>query len=297
MTHTVKLTAANGANMTFHPEQGGIASSLQWPDAKGQLREWLYWPQHFETKCTSGMGGGWPFCFPICGRLARVGEPGMYLYRGRQYQLDMHGFAYQLPWQVIAQETNQLTLQLVASDRTRDSYPFEFELTLAYHLHEKGLQVDMRVHNHDEKPMPYHAGFHPYFATPADKTGITLDFDAHSRLLYNKDLTDIRGTTEPLATPVDITEPAVNESLHRLADEPVVAMRYPNGQQLQLSIIGHTHPHLFEYLQLYHDPQKPFFCIEPWMGHPNAINTINAMHWLSPGQTDHATLVCWLKNK
>ena len=41
------------------------------------------------------------------------------------------------------------------------------------------------------------------------------------------------------------------------------------------------------YLQFYTMADKPFFCIEPWMGHPNALNALTGAHWLAPGEVTH----------
>ena len=105
----------------------------------------------------------------------------------------MHGFAYQLPWQVIERATDRLTLRLASNSQTRTSYPFEFELSLTYRLSKRGLQVEMQVHNTGDKSMPYHAGFHPYFAAPENKTGMSLDFKSANRLVYNTILCDSNG--------------------------------------------------------------------------------------------------------
>ena len=37
---------------------------------------------------------------------------------------------------------------------------------------------------------------------------------------------------------------------------------------------------------------QPFFCVEPWMGHPNAMNTVAGVHWLAPGGSVRGVFSC-----
>ena len=49
---------------------------------------------------------------------------------------------------------------------------------------------------------------------------------------------------------------------------------------------GIDDPSFFSYVQLYTIPEQPFFCVEPWMSFPNAMNTVSGVRWLQPGQTE-----------
>ena len=65
---------------------------------------------------------------------------------------------------------------------------------------------------------------------------------------------------------------------------------FPEGLRLNMSVVGRNDPDLFRFLQLYHISKEPFFCIEPWMSYPNAINSLDGMRWLAPGAVDRAVL-------
>jgi galactose mutarotase-like enzyme len=47
---------------------------------------------------------------------------------------------------------------------------------------------------------------------------------------------------------------------------------------------------MFPYVQLFTETKKPFFCAEPWMAFPNAINAVSGARWLQPGKSDKAIL-------
>lgn len=38
------------------------------------------------------------------------------------------------------------------------------------------------------------------------------------------------------------------------------------------------------------DDQAPFFCVEPWMGPPNAPENRLGLHWVQPGMTEKFTV-------
>jgi len=277
--------------MTFIPELGGLATSLQLLDTQRNPQELLFLPKSFEPKKYKGVSCGWPFCFPVCGRLQRDGKKGVYLYEGKRYKLpELHGFAQHEPWQVLDHSQDRISLRLIDNERTREQYPFAFELVLSYHINDHELRCEMAVVNRDEKPMPYYAGFHPYFLVEGDKQKAFIEFEGKSGWQYNKGLTDIVGERSLFETPIAITAEAVNESLTELAEDKTIRLSLPNGQRLEMSVIGRDNPNLFRFLQLYHRPDEPFFCVEPWMSYPNAINSVEGARWLGPGETDRAVL-------
>ena len=292
---TMSIRSANGQNQaTFMPEKGGLCTSLIMADPvkKGEGRELLYLPQSIDLETYPKLGVAWPFCFPICGRLNRNGES-VYLYHHQRYSLNIHGFSHGLPWEVLSHGADHITLQLKASRTTREHYPFEFEVQLAYQITDKQFLCTQTVVNHGKNAMPYYAGFHPYFwIDPAryQKADVVLNALPLKRLKYNENLTDIVGEKALFSLPIAITEPEVNESLLFLGHDRKVQLRFPDHSTLEMAVEGVTDPAMYPYLQLYHIPSEPFFCIEPWMGHPNAMNTANATRVLLPEASETAQL-------
>ena len=70
---------------SFVPELGGVGCSIIMPH-QGKSRELLYLHDNFWEKDLQDLRGGWPFLFPICGRLEL-----------KEYQLPIHGFAPYIP--------------------------------------------------------------------------------------------------------------------------------------------------------------------------------------------------------
>lgn len=277
----------------FVPEYGGMISSIQMGD-----RELLYLHDTFWQKEVTDLRGGFPFCFPVVARLKRQEKKGVYLYDGKQYELPIHGFSWFEPWSVENQSRDQLTLILRDNERTQKMYPFKFEIKLRYEITHNKLICHQSYVNLSDKPMPYYAGFHPYFqvAKPgAGKSEVTFNYHPTRRFVYNSDYTDIVGETSLFALPAKITDPNVNEQLTRVGENKEATLHYRSGDVLHMVAEGVEDPDLFPYIQLYTIPDEPFFCIEPWMSYPNAMNSVQGVRWLAPGQSEHGLFKLWLE--
>jgi galactose mutarotase-like enzyme len=106
------------------PERGGIVT--RW---RVQGQEIFYLDVPRLTDPTLTVRGGIPILFPICGNL----PANTYTLNGQSYTLKQHGFARELPWEVVDQATDDrasITLSLTSNDQTRAVYPFDFQLLL-----------------------------------------------------------------------------------------------------------------------------------------------------------------------
>ena len=281
---------------TFVPEWGGMMVSLQvyWQE---QWRELLYLHDDFAERRLVDLPGGGPFCFPVCGRVSRNNQSGLYMYDAKPYHLSIHGFAWQQAWQVLEKTTDRVLMQLRSNKTTLQQYPFQFEVTLDYQLTENGLSCRQCYRNCGETVMPFQAGFHPYFLTPPvestedstyTKQDVRLTCHSTRQLIYNNDLTDIVDSKHSAATDQSISAPDLNERLVMLSDDHNVQLHFPDGFQITMNVAGDDS--FFSYLQTYTIPDKPFICIEPWSGFPNAINTSSGMCYLPAHTEKHAVL-------
>jgi len=271
----------------FIPEYGGMISSLQM-----QGRELMYLTDIFYDQEANDLRGGLALCFPVVGRLKWQNELGAYHYNDSVYHLPIHGFSWLMPWSVKAQSRDQLTLTLSDNERTHEMYPFKFEIQLHYEIAHNKLICRQSYKNLDDKPLPYYAGFHPYFRVEKSEdnnSDVTLNYNPMRRFLYNPDYTDILREMPLFNLPSRITNPDLNEQLTQLGQIKVVTLQYQNGDSLHMTAEGVEDPNLFPYIQLYTVPDEPFFCVEPWMRYPNAMNRED-VRWLSPGQSEHGML-------
>lgn len=152
--------------------------------------------------------------------------------------------------------------------------------------------------NHGDRPMPYYAGFHPYFATTPPGQGknhVILNFHPERRFRYNQRLTDLVGEQPLLHLPSPVTNPEIHEQLMKLGEDKECHLIYPDQDVIMMAAEGVEDPDLFPYVQIYSPADQPFVCVEPWMSYPNALNSIEGVRWLAPGQSEHGVLRLWLE--
>lgn len=288
MQYTIQ-SQSRKTRMSFVPRLGALGTSLI-VNVKGKERELLYFPKGWTMETHPKMCGGFPFIFPICGRLSRKDGEARYLYDGQTYEMPIHGFAHRLPWELIECKDDRITMRLRESEFSLKEYPFAFEIILEYEVRENEVICRHSYKNTGDKVLPYYGGFHPYFLMPAAKDKIELNYKPKHQMVYNSNLTDILGTKTPFKTPCLVSTPELNESLAELGDNKNVSLRFPDGSGFVMRVSAEDDPNFCPFVQLYHIPDAPFLCIEPWMGHPNAMNTVGAVRCLAPQAMDEGVL-------
>ncbi len=290
-THDEIIIKSKTSSASFSPHHGGMMTSLIMQAPEGS-RELLYFVPDYQFNNHQGMNGGAPFCFPICGRLLNS----QYQYQGKTYHMNIHGFAYQMPWEVLNHHDHTISLCLRDNDTSLAQYPFHFEIMLTYEIKDNELICRQSYKNTGTAPMPYYAGFHPYLKLPFNKEDIFLEYHPQKRLQYNSDLTDIIGDAPRFATPTNLLLPELNESLVMMSQNKKIYLKFPDHTQLEIEAEGVEESNLFAYTQLYHRIDEPFLCIEPWMNFPNSMNHKDAVRLLAPGATEHGVFRLALKS-
>ena len=283
-----------GTKAEIIPDMGAAISSLR---INGH--ELLFLQPWFWDKSSDRTRGGLPFLFPACGRLERNGQAGLWYWKHHLYRMQPHGFAMRMPWAVTRfNQADSLALELHDTPETREQYPFAFSVELVFRVEPGAFFIEQTYTNTGTDEMPFSAGFHPYFLTPPPGQGkekTLIRFQSHQRLLYNTSLTDLQGVAPPHNMPASAADAKINESLNLVNENNVVRLELPNGPTICIQAQGAKDPAMFHYIQLYTAPDQPFFCIEPWTGHPNALNSVWGTRRLAPGTEEKALLRIWLE--
>src|SRR5438477_11304850 len=168
--HTLKDDA--GALLEVVPARGGIISRFE---VGG--KPVFYLDRESLNDETKNVRGGNPVLFPICGPLV----DNKVELEGRTYSMKQHGFARNLPWSVTDTKTGpdeaSITIHLESSPTTHEQYPYDFSVDYTYRLRPGSLRIDQTYENRSSRPMPFYAGFHPYFTAP-DKHAVELSVAA-----------------------------------------------------------------------------------------------------------------------
>jgi galactose mutarotase-like enzyme len=249
------------------PERGGIVT--RW---RVQGQEIFYLDVPRLTDPTLTVRGGIPILFPICGNL----PANTYTLNGQSYTLKQHGFARELPWEVVDQATDDrasITLSLTSNDQTRAVYPFDFQLLFTYTLEGNKLIAHQRYVNHSDSPMPFSAGFHPYFQV-VDKAQLEVDIPA-DRLLDQPTKSE-----QPFDGTFDFERDEIDVAFTNLSRHSASITDRAQGFRLTLAQSDE-----FSMIVFWTVKGKPFYCLEPWTAGRNALNTGERLLSLAPGDS------------
>ncbi len=210
-----------------------------------------------------------PVLFPIVGKL----KEDKYYHQGQHYSLNQHGFARNMEFEFIEEETASLSCRLLPTPETMKAYPFKFELIIHYRLIENSIQIDYQVKNNDTKLMPFSIGAHPAFALNWGKNDRVEDY----YLTFEK--------AETIDTVHLDSDSLLSDETERvLTNESVIPLRADmfnrdalillKLQSEKVSLCSHLHKRKvtvefkdFPYLGIWAKPAAPYVCIEPWHGY------------------------------
>jgi galactose mutarotase-like enzyme len=262
------ILSTETARLEVVPERGGVITSWQVND-----REMLYLDAERFSDPTLSVRGGIPLLFPICGNLPND----TYTLQGQAYTLAQHGFARNLPWEVSDQTTDadsvSLSVSLKSNAETKVGYPFDFELTHIYTLRGNTLEMVFRHTNHAERSMPFSTGIHPYFAV-SDKSMLKVTLPSHE---YK-----IKGGSEVYAFSgsFDFTQKEIDFAFINLKAQTATVNDL--GQNFTLTM---TYDKAYTTLVFWAVKGKDFYCLEPWTGPRNAMNTGENLLTVAPGES------------
>ena len=249
-TYTITDETSN-SQIEVVPERGGIIT--RW---RVQGEEILYLDEERFANPELSIRGGIPILFPICGNL----PDNTYTYKGKQYTLKQHGFARDLPWGVDS-SGEEFVIKLNSADQTRLVYPFDFQLVFTYKIQGNLLEIHQEYTNLSPEPMPFSAGFHPYFAI-ANKNQLELDIPAQAyQNQITKEIHTFNGTFDFGVDEIDVAFKEITSQSAAVTDR---------DRQLKLTLDS---DHIFSTLVFWTVKGKDYYCLEPWTAPRNAINT------------------------
>ncbi|RSU00719.1 aldose epimerase [Vagococcus vulneris] len=221
-----------------------------------------------------------PVLFPIVGRL----KNDSYTFNEKEYQLEQHGFARDMTFEVIEKTASSVVFVLQSNKTTLSKYPFSFELMIRYQLNETMLSVEYQVNSLDNEIF-FGIGGHPAFNVPL-VSGTTfedyyLDFyPSKSRtVLPLKDsfINLDRATLAQTNTNIVVTRDLFKN------DAIILRTIEENQFSIKSDLTHHgvklvTHNAPFVGFWSPYEKDAPFLCIEPWWG---IADTLDANGYLT----------------
>jgi galactose mutarotase-like enzyme len=278
-----------GSHVILCPEHG--ARILRWEKAG---REIITWPDNADWSKVLKVRGGNPVLFPFIARHFVDGQPELWKdAEGTVRRMPQHGFARDAKFIVVDDDNeNSLRMRLTDSEATHELYPFRFRFDVVVALLAgPRLEVRFETKNTGNYPMPYYAGHHFYFAIPHDARG---DWTLHVPCAeWGRQSPDGAIVREP-ATAADVRlddATAIDRFQIGPSENSITLANAKTGRRLALELKPPGSAPWYAVTTWTENPASDFYCVEPWLGLPNAIHHGEGLRWLTPGAAETAAVI------
>ncbi len=214
--------------------------------------------------------GSSPVLFPICSGL----KDDEYIYEGKTYTMQKHGFARRSRFELESQGEATATFLLSSANCPNDNYPFQYEFRIIYTLIGKKVNVEYNIRNLADSDMYFSVGAHEAYLCEEGIENYELIFEKAENLdsyqlegpLLTSDTKSYGENTNVLALQQSLFE---NDCLifKNLNSHSVILRNKTTDKKIEACFEG------FPYLLIWTVPNAPYVCIEPWCGITDNIDT------------------------
>jgi galactose mutarotase-like enzyme len=203
--------------------------------------------------------------------------------------LPMHGFARDMAFDIIEQSDQVLHMRLQSTDVTRAMYPFEFIFDVVYHLDGSTLETTFETTNSGSAALPYYAGHHFYFSVPhGERANWHIELPCRTWGYQNADGSVVFEAAQNADT--TLADTALIDRFQLDFFKPCVLLENRESTRRIAIAWDAECSDLWRYVTTWTQaPDSDFFCVEPWLGLPNAIHHKHGLRWIEPGQREMAT--------
>lgn len=285
-----------GSTFLAWPEAG--ARLMHWNHARidGSVREVIHWPELTELDHPlAKVRGGNPVLFPFNARSYEAGE--IHFWRdlqGQRRAMPMHGIARQGAFSLDHIDDNGFRAIFQPTESDQEIYPYYYEFRVTYRFEARRLICEFALLNRGKTPIPWSAGHHFYFAAPWTESETRDDYfiklppaDAVRQTAT--------GSLEPgptLSRLTTLSNPDLVDTIHvGLAHNTVKFGPKDDSEHVTVSLGTTAKPDPDAAVVTWTaDPDAPYYCVEPWMGPPNAAEHARGLHLVAAGDTGRFTV-------
>ena len=292
----------SGVSACISPTDGAELCSLVFGDSS-ESHELLYRGNDWTP--ISGWPGRAPWLWPVAGRTySRFGEGGGPLPEsinswecgGLVLPIVHHGFARFRQWSASTPTCDAgaatVSARLDSTLEDRDSFPYDYCLetiaSVSGSVATLSMSVSAGTGNHG--PMPFTIGQHLTFDFSSWWGGDWLQGSlcGAGSLGWGVDGHNMAGDPVRFTTqPIPLTDPLLaNALIPAVPGKPVELVSLDKKKKMTLSLNASSLPSRDAALWVVHrDTQGRYFCLEPWVGWPNGLNTGRGRVLVNPGDT------------
>jgi galactose mutarotase-like enzyme len=277
-----------GSTFMALPEKGARLMNWNIELGDGTVRDVIHWPEIASLADFQKARGGNPILFPFCARSFDRGQMGFWRdAKDVRHPMPMHGLARQGEFRATRVDPAGFEAVFVPGEEAKACYPFQYEFRVDYRFTAFGLTCKLTLENIGDEPLPWSAGHHFYFKVPWHEGSARGDYliriPASARLRQ-----DASGRLVPgpvLGRDVPMDNPDLIDTFHTKLRSPEVVFGekgHPGDVSIQLGD-ELVPPAGATYVTWTEADNSPFYCVEPWMGPPNAPETKIGLHVVAPG--------------
>ncbi len=214
--------------------------------------------------------GSCPLLFPICGGL----KDDKYTFNGKEYTLKKHGYARFTTFEIENKTDNSVVFLHKSDIDTKKSFPFDYELRVIYTLTDKTVKIDYSVKNLTDGTMYFSIGSHEGYYTPEGIEDYDVIFPQsetlgayalYGNLLSNQQLPILKDSNNlPLYDKYFTVDALV---FRDLKSKSATLRNRKTGKAVRVDFPD------ADYFLLWHKPNSPFMCLEPWSGIPDIVGS------------------------
>ena len=290
--HTIRRWQIGNSTYLAWPEQGARLMHWHHERADGSLRDIVHWPELTEAELNATtvakVRGGNPILFPFNARVFDEGE--IHFWKdpsGTRRAMPMHGFARDSRFKIESINDKGFTAILTPSPADAHVYPFDYSFSVTYRFHRHRFTCEFALENHGDVKIPWSAGHHFYFSAPWT--------DGHTRDDYVIELpagdtlrqSAIGGMTPgpEIKRRTRLSNPDLVDTIHVDLAANTVKFGPADGSEHVKVTLGTQSPPAPDaaFVTWTASPDAPYYCVEPWMGPPNASGHGRGLHWVAPG--------------
>lgn len=264
--------------------------------AGNKVRPVIHWPETVPADTPfSNVRGGNPVLFPFASRSYHKGR--QFAWKtpaGQVLEMPQHGFSRGSHFELETVEEQGFTARLSPDGNARAIYPFQYEFRVKYQFSNLALKVTFSLLNKDESAIPWAAGHHFYFTLPwiegTSRSHYQLHLDARKSTYFSAE-----GKLHPEKLekgPVNFDDPRLVDRIHFELRDRRLHFGPKSGEEPVFITIGEDHvpPKHAAVVTWAASEDAPYYCVEPWMGLPNAPEHGKGLHWVDPGQEQSFTV-------
>lgn len=215
-----------------------------------------------------------PILFPIVGRL----KENETLIEDKIYNINQHGFARDMDFDLISIDKKSVTYKLTSDEKSREIYPYNFNLFISYTIIDEKVKITWKVENIDSQEIYFSIGGHPAFniSSPENLIDYYIEFKCRKNVNkinlegpYYGEIEEIESLPIlELNSSVFENDAIIYTNIDKVSLKSSKGEFYININIKDFPLVGIWTPY-------YKDTNStaPFICIEPWYGLADSVDS------------------------